>query len=56
MTKQELKSEIENFRSQGYILMDNIEANSSHLEDETSIINSIEFCISGLKEVVNELS
>tara|TARA_Y100001938_G_C7864963_1_gene317484 strand:+ start:179 stop:349 length:171 start_codon:yes stop_codon:yes gene_type:complete len=56
MTKQELKSEIESFRSQGYTLIDNIEVNSSHLEDGDSVINSIELCISGLKEVVNELA
>jgi len=56
MTKQELKSEIENFSNQGYALIDNIEANSSHLENGDSFIISIELCISGLKEVVNELS
>lgn len=55
MTKQELKSEIENFRSQGYTLIDSIEANLSYIDDGDSVINSIELCISGLKETIDKL-
>lgn len=55
MTKQELKSEIENFRNVGYVLMDIIEANQSHVDDAYSAINDIEVCISNLRQIERKL-
>jgi len=55
MTKQELKSEIENFRNVGYVLMDTLEANQSHIDDAYSVIYQIEACISNLRQIERKL-